>query len=645
LLASRKWSTATAAVVGYDGAKRPISIDRGALVAFDQAYDRDGNVTSESRSLAGVSGDPGTGTQSFTYDALNRVTGASGLAAGNKNYTYDLDGNRVTATEAGGVTATYVFDRTDQLVSVTPAGGSATVFGYDKYGNMTTNAESISSVRTMTYDLADKLTGIDASGTANDATFTFDALGRFKTRALSGSTDTYSYAGTAETVLRISNSSGPTVTDSIVSPSGDRLGIKVGSTLNWLVPELHGNVGGALDAAENTVVNAVRYDAYGETVQTGSGGGTAVGAANWKYQGRLDVSPSGLATPLYDMSARFYSPGLGTFTQLDSVMGSAQNPLSMNRFLYALANPATFIDPTGHAACVKFIDGACQGYHDQIKHGTLKPGQSGMTANWKNYYKKKNAVAEDRYTSRRVGLEKMRSPREVPWTVRHAASIADSKFRPDDRDKMWAEHRREVASGANSEPWTIHNALDVLGFVNPGADLANATAYASEGDWGNAILNGLAAIPLAGDALKGGVKFLDEIGASVANVAKVDPALARGADEFGGFAHGVSPSELTDLNRTFSNGFAYRDPSVVLANASRYEGFNNKAASIIRDIAGGHLYENGNKRTAIAVIELLIQRNEIASTVPTGALAAVVDRAAKGELTSVDAIAAALRGY
>jgi hypothetical protein len=50
------------------------------------------------------------------------------------------------------------------------------------------------------------------------------------------------------------------------------------------------------------------------------------------------------------MSARFYSPGLGTFTQLDSVMGSAQNPLSMNRFLYALANPATLIDPTGHAS-------------------------------------------------------------------------------------------------------------------------------------------------------------------------------------------------------------------------------------------------------------------------------------------------------
>jgi hypothetical protein len=48
------------------------------------------------------------------------------------------------------------------------------------------------------------------------------------------------------------------------------------------------------------------------------------------------------------MSARFYSPGLGAFTQLDTVMGSAQNPLSMNRYLYAHANPWTYVDPTGH---------------------------------------------------------------------------------------------------------------------------------------------------------------------------------------------------------------------------------------------------------------------------------------------------------
>lgn len=67
-----------------------------------------------------------------------------------------------------------------------------------------------------------------------------------------------------------------------------------------------------------------RHRSYGQTITTGTAGGTRLGEKSWTYQGRLDVSPDGLATPLYDMSARFYAPGIGAFSQLDSVMGSAQ---------------------------------------------------------------------------------------------------------------------------------------------------------------------------------------------------------------------------------------------------------------------------------------------------------------------------------
>ena len=357
LLGNRKWSTGSAAVVAYDNARRPTSITKGTTT-FGQAYDRDGNVTAESRSLPGVAGNAGSGSQSFTYDGLNRVTGSSGLASDSRAYTYDLDGNRLTET-VNGTTKTSTFDRADQLVNVS-GGGGPTAYAYDKYGNMTANAESVSSATAMTYDLGDHLATIDGSGTANDAKFTLDAVGRFRTRELGpiGSpttTDTYSYAGPSETVLRIANSGG-TTTDSIVSPSGDRLAVKQGTTLNWLLPDLHGNVAAAEDNSEATVVNAIRYDAFGQTLASGSGGGTAVAAATWTFQGRLDVSPAGLATPLYDLGARFYSPGIGAFTQLDSIMGSAQNPLSMNRFLYALANPATFVDPDGHAACAGWDD-------------------------------------------------------------------------------------------------------------------------------------------------------------------------------------------------------------------------------------------------------------------------------------------------
>jgi hypothetical protein len=57
-----------------------------------------------------------------------------------------------------------------------------------------------------------------------------------------------------------------------------------------------------------------------------------------------------------------YAPSLGAFTSLDTFAGSAQDPLSLNRFLYAEANPATLIDPTGHRTCTGQNDDDCDSF-------------------------------------------------------------------------------------------------------------------------------------------------------------------------------------------------------------------------------------------------------------------------------------------
>jgi hypothetical protein len=58
----------------------------------------------------------------------------------------------------------------------------------------------------------------------------------------------------------------------------------------------------------------------------------------------------------------------GTFTALDSYAGEAVDPVSLNRYLYAHANPATLIDPTGHAACE--FDGCAYGHGDESDPGS-----------------------------------------------------------------------------------------------------------------------------------------------------------------------------------------------------------------------------------------------------------------------------------
>ena len=278
-----------------------------------------------------------------------------------QSYAYDRDGNRATQT-AGGVSFTYAYDRTDELVSVQKGQGAAQSFAYDSRGNLTGDAETGAAVTSYAYDLGNRLTGIDASGTANDAAYAYDALGRIAARTVGAppdaipATDTYSYAGASSEAVRIATAQqgqGAVNLDSAVGPSGGRLAAASGSTYNWLLPDLHGSAAGSLSADQSTVTSATRYDAWGDTIATGAAGGTPVGNTAWKYQGRLDISPSGLGTPLYAMGARLYDPGVGAFTSLDTAAGSAQAPLSMNRFLYAQADPATLVDRTGHTAILE----------------------------------------------------------------------------------------------------------------------------------------------------------------------------------------------------------------------------------------------------------------------------------------------------
>ncbi|KAB1146086.1 hypothetical protein F7R91_17445 [Streptomyces luteolifulvus] len=82
-----------------------------------------------------------------------------------------------------------------------------------------------------------------------------------------------------------------------------------------------------------------------------------------------------------------------------------------------------------------------------------------------------------------------------------------------------------------------------------------------------------------------------------------------------------------------------------MANASRYNSFLDKSAIVIRDITGSHMFNNGNKRTAQAVVEELMRRNRVTSGPTSADLRSVIDRVGKGQLHDVSDISAALRGY
>jgi len=153
-------------------------------------------------------------------------------------------------------------------------------------------------------------------------------------------------------------------------------------------------------------------------------------------------------------------------------------------------------------------------------------------------------------------------------------------------------------------------------------------------------LFGLALTPIMNLAIKGIM--------AIPGIANVIRGMAGAA---GGVGAGVTQSiddvgvaGIAAINKSMG-GLADGTPmlgksvSTVLANATYREGSVSKAASAIRDIAGGHLFKDGNKRTAQALTESLNLPG-----VSSAQIRNAVTGAGNGTIKSVDDIAKALGG-
>jgi len=220
------------------------------------------------------------------------------------------------------------------------------------------------------YDLADRLTGLSQAG-SSPITFGLDALGRHASRSVGGTlADTYAYLGESLLVSRISR---PGVTiDAAIDPLGSRLATATSTGgFGWSLANLRGDTAAVLDATGATISDAFRYDPYGELIASVTG----PLPTPWRFQGRLLETGPGDADH-YDFGARSYAPDLAAFTSLDSIAGGAQNPITLNRYLYANADPETLIDPDGHAGIDPFeAFGAVLGGLGEAGRNTVAFGQ------------------------------------------------------------------------------------------------------------------------------------------------------------------------------------------------------------------------------------------------------------------------------
>jgi RHS repeat-associated protein len=187
-----------------------------------------------------------------------------------------------------------------------------------------------------TYDAENRL--VSVSG-AVSASFVYDGDGRRVKATVSGVTSYYvgDYYEVAGGVVKKYYSAG-----------GQRIAVRSGGVLHWLLADHLGGTAHTLSGATET--GEVRYKAFGVTRFTS---GTT--PTSYRFTGQREEAALGL----YYYNARWYDPALGHFLAPDSIVPAAGNALDYHRYAYVRFNPLKYTDPSGHqAACMMGADGA-----------------------------------------------------------------------------------------------------------------------------------------------------------------------------------------------------------------------------------------------------------------------------------------------
>jgi RHS repeat-associated protein len=144
----------------------------GKTANVSESYNADGNRTELI---------DGSGTSSYIYDSLNRMTSATDGSGAIVKYEYDLAGHLTTMTYPNGQTVNRGYDSAGNLTSVTDWLGHTTHFSYDANSNLTGNEYPNGVNGSLTYDNANRVASIaDTNGGSTLASFNYgrDAVGQ-----------------------------------------------------------------------------------------------------------------------------------------------------------------------------------------------------------------------------------------------------------------------------------------------------------------------------------------------------------------------------------------------------------------------------------------------------------------------------------
>ncbi len=341
----------------YDGADRPTEIRHEAggqpIARQTYGYDANGNRLTATEQQGAAAAE----TVTYTYDVLNRLASVAYSSGGSTAYTFDATGNRLTeiGTSADGaaLNRTFAYDGLAQLATIantaTPA--ASQTFSYDRNGNTVRRLTGLlengtiaapSATQLFAFDIRDRLARADMLGGTGAVSFDYDASGR-RTRMFSSLFDIRYAYGQSDVIQEYSGGSGIATQRYTIGNGLLAVGTpQDGNTLDnsfYLTDALRSATNLVNDSG--SVVQTTKYDPWGNVRQR-----TGTSANRRAFTGHYEDAETGL---LY-MGARYYDPSTGRFLSRDSAAPSETDPISASKYLYAHANPLSYVDPTGNSA-------------------------------------------------------------------------------------------------------------------------------------------------------------------------------------------------------------------------------------------------------------------------------------------------------
>jgi len=278
----------------------------------------------------------------FTYDAANRLTGATSSAF-SRAYTYDNRGNRVQTSYSPGSNTGVPTDAAQYDGNNRIKKTAFPSVDYDAAGNM----KAFPTGETAIYDAENRMTAF-----STNLTYQYDGEGHRVSRTMGLMTTTYVYDAFGNLAAEY-------------TPGSSATGVQ------FLVADTLGSVRRVVVGSATTPHD---YAPFGDEVTAPTNDGTTL-----RFTGKeRETMGDGTANGLDYFGARYYSGAQGRFTTPDPTFLNILKVISPQRwnfYGYALNNPLKYVDPDGEETIAVYYPGYQVGVHGNF---TLPFGHAGV---------------------------------------------------------------------------------------------------------------------------------------------------------------------------------------------------------------------------------------------------------------------------